>query len=140
MIQGGILFPQGSGPDAGVFRLMDDLLPQFHVIFRRQPGLSCTEGGHIAGHALAGGDVEVIGVHDQVGRGDDQHLRLPCCGLFGSGAVCVDGGLDFPFLATPYSGDDDRRVGDEDGSYDGHKNPSVLRPSRRKIQASGTAD
>ena len=110
MIQGGVFFSQGSGPDAGVFRLMDDLLSQFHVIFHRQPGLGRTEGGHIAGRALAGGDVEVIGVHDQMGRGDDQHLRLPCSGLFGSGAVGVDGVLDFPFLATPYSGDDDRRV------------------------------
>ena len=54
VIQGGILFPQGSSPDAGVFHLVDDLLPQFHVIFRRQPGLSCAEGGHIAGRALAG--------------------------------------------------------------------------------------
>ena len=84
--------------------------------------------------------MKVVGVHDQVGCGNDQHLRLPCRGLFGSGAVCVDGGLDFPFLATPYSGDDDRRVGDDDSSYDWHENPSVLRPSRRKIQASGTAD
>ena len=38
-----------------------------------------------------------------MGRGDDQHLRLPACRLFRGGPVGVDGGLDLPLLPTPYS-------------------------------------
>ena len=53
--------------------------------------------------------MKVVGVHDLVGRGDDQHLRIPGRHLFCSGPVSVDGGLDLLLPSTPHRWDDQRR-------------------------------
>ena len=118
VVQGGVLFSQCPGLDTGCFCLADKLLPQFSVISDVQHGLGRTESRHIARCALAGGDVEIVGVHDGVGGGDNQHLRCPRCHLLRGGVVCVDGGLNLRFPSTSYGGDDDGRVGYDNGSYD----------------------
>ena len=116
MVQGWVFFPQGSGLDAGRLRLTDKLLPQFGIIYHRQPGLGRAKGGHIARCALAGGDVEVVSIHDSMGGSDDQHLRRPCCRLLCSGAISIDGALDLRFPPTAHSGDNNGRMGDNDSS------------------------
>ena len=65
-------------------------------MLQTQFGLGRAEGGHVSGSALARGDVEVVGVHHLVGRGDDQHLRLPGRHLLCGGLVSVDGGSEAP--------------------------------------------
>ena len=120
MVQGGVFFPQSPGLDAGRLRLADKLLPQVSIILDIQPGLGCAEGRHVARRPLAGGDVEVVCIHDGMGGGDDQHLRRPCRRLLCGGAVGVDGGLNIYFPPTAHSWDDDGRVGDDNGVRNTH--------------------
>ena len=124
MIQRRVTLSQRSGLEARRFRLPDKLLTQLCIIFHLKAGLRRAKGGHAAGRARAGGNVEVVGVHDHVGRGDHQNLRHPVRHLPGGGAVGIDGGLDLPLLAPADSGDDKGRVGDDDGSNHWHKDRS----------------
>ena len=50
---------------------------RFLFVLQTQFGLGRAEGGHVSGSALARRDMKVVGVHDLVGRGDDEHLRFP---------------------------------------------------------------
>ncbi len=124
VIQGRVTLPQRSGLEARRLRLLDKRSAQLCIVFYLKAGLRRAEGGHAAGRARAGGDVEVVGVHNGMGRGDHQDLWLPIRHLFGGGAVGIDGGLDLPLLAPADSGDDEGRVGDDDGSNHWHRDRS----------------
>ena len=71
VIQRRVLLPQGPGPEALGLGQADELGAQGLVVARPQLHLGRAEGGHASGGPLTGGDVEIVGVADGVGGGQD---------------------------------------------------------------------
>lgn len=69
-------------------------------MLQTQFGLGRAEGGHVSGSALARGDVEIVDVHNLVGRGDDEHLRFPGRYLLCGSPVSINGNLYLLFPPT----------------------------------------
>ena len=81
----------GRGREQEVQATIDAL----SVVLQAQLCSGCSESRHVSGGAPARRDMKVVSVHDLMGRGDDQHLRLPCGHLLCGGPVSIDGSLDF---------------------------------------------
>lgn len=72
-----------------------------------------------------GQDVEIVGIHDQVRGGGNQHLRLSDYHLLCGDPVSVDDGLDLLLPSTSHCWDDQRRVRDDDCAKNRHIHSSL---------------
>ncbi len=83
-----------------------------------------------------GQDVEIIGIHDQVRGGGNQHLRLSDYHLLCGDPVSVDDGLDLLLPSTSHCWDDQRRVRDDDCAKNRHIHSSLHRCKQRIVPSS----
>ena len=83
-----------------------------------------------------GQDVEIVGIHDQVRGGGNQHLRLSDYHLLCSDPVSVDDGLDLLLPSTSHCWDDQRRVRDDDCAKNRHIHSSLHRCKQRIVPSS----
>ena len=134
MIQVRVPLSQSPDTKVGGLRAADDLVSQQGVVLYTQFGLGRAEGGHVSGSATARRDMEIVDVHNLVGRGDDQHLRLPGRRLLCGGLVSIDGRLDFLLPPTSYCGNDQRRVRDDHCAKNRHIASSSLNILHQRLQ------
>ena len=127
VVQGLVLFPQGPGGEALLGRQLFHGLRQLRVVFLPEAHFRRPEGGKGALGLPAGGDMEPVGIHDGVGAGNDDGVRLQGGDLPRHAGIGFSGLFDLPFAAPPHLGHDQGRMGHHEGCKNGH-GLSLLRP------------
>ncbi|MPM83170.1 hypothetical protein SDC9_130233 [bioreactor metagenome] len=120
VIQGFIPFPDCPGRYARLLCPFTETFDKCSIVIYAQGNAGCAEVSEISLSAMTGGDVNIIPIHDRMGR--DHHdgfgfkLRDFVRGIF----IGVDGRLYTLFLAFSDLRDDQRRMGQDKSSQNRH--------------------